>query len=160
MVYAQDPPVRAAWLASRGGHALPIALFLAGFTLLVATMRVWAGRLSREIDGRAMTRSAGRFGWAMFFAKIIVAAGFVVGLYGLGWGAFVLRTFVPSGDWPIMTPATLVAITPAFLAWMGLWWSYYPADRAMREQSAVTQLEAGLPVHGTPPFRRYLVAQL
>src|SRR5439155_18673656 len=99
-------------------------------------------------------------GLAMYFARICVAAWFVVGLYWLSWGRLVLHTLVPPDDWPVMLPATVVAIAPAFLAWMGLWWAHYPAGRALREQSLLYQLEADLPVHAPPGFRSYFVAQL
>src|SRR5207244_4201186 len=82
------------------------------------------------------------------------------GLYGgLGWGEFVEK-IVHSDSLPLMFPGTLVATLPALLAWMGLWWSQFPADRALREQSMLFALEDDLPVHAPPAFARYFASQL
>ena len=44
----------------------------------------------------------------------------------------------------------LVGTLPAFLAWMGLWWAQYPADRAFKEQSVLYHANEGLPIHAPP----------
>src|SRR4051812_12359591 len=113
MVYASQPPAA----ANAPVDARLLTAFFAGVCALVVVMRVWSLRLARRVDGRSMRRSLRRFGLAMFVARIVVAAWFVVGLYWLSWGPLVLRTLVPPEDWPVMLPATVVAIAPAFLAW-------------------------------------------
>jgi STE24 endopeptidase len=60
----------------------------------------------------------------------------------------------------IETPATLIATLPAFLGWLALYWSNFPADRALREQNLYYQLDADLPAHPAPGLWRYLVGQL
>src|SRR4030095_2719966 len=52
------------------------------------------------------------------------------------------------------------ATAPAFAAWMGLWWSQYPADTALREQSLLFALEDDLPVHSPPRMWRYFASHL
>jgi STE24 endopeptidase len=54
----------------------------------------------------------------------------------------------------------IVATLPAYLAWMGLWWSQYPAERALREQGLLAQLESDLPIHGPPSFWSFFGANL
>jgi len=81
-------------------------------------------------------------------------------LFGLGWGDFVVDVMGPAGRWAIQTPGALVGVLPALLAWAGLWWSQYPADRALREQSLLSALESGFPVYAPPSFREYLGSNL
>jgi STE24 endopeptidase len=156
MVYASQPPAA----ANAPADLRLVGVFVTGFVALVAVMRLWSRRLARRVNGRSMRRSLRRFGLGMYVARVAVAAWFVAGLYWLSWGPLVLRALMPPEQWPVMLPATIVAIAPAFLAWMGLWWAHYPADRALREQSLLYQLEADLPVHSPPGFRSYFVAQL
>src|SRR6185295_2854349 len=44
-----------------------------------------------------------------------------------------------------------------FVTWMGLWWSQYPAERALREQNLLVELESDLPPYRPPPFRSYFI---
>jgi STE24 endopeptidase len=91
---------------------------------------------------------------------MLIAAWFALGLYGgLGWGEFVQR-LVRLQSLPLMFPGTIIATLPALLAWMGLWWSQFPADRALREQSMLFALEDDLPVHAPPAFAGYFASQL
>jgi Zn-dependent protease with chaperone function len=43
-------------------------------------------------------------------------------------------------------------------AWMGLWWSQYPAEIALREQNMLGAIAADLPVYAPPGFRDYFVS--
>src|SRR4051812_16011773 len=100
MVFASQPPASAFALV----RASTIGLFFGGFGVLIVVMRLWARRLAGRVDSRSLGRSVRRFSFAMFLARTIVAAWFVVGLYGLGWGAWVLQHLVPTREWPVMTP--------------------------------------------------------
>jgi STE24 endopeptidase len=82
---------------------------------------------------------------------------FAVGLFGLGWG-HVVEAWLP-GAGPYRTPGILVGTLPAFAAWMGLWWSQYPADRAFKEQSVLYHANEGLPIHAPPAFATFFVEQ-
>src|SRR5438552_8713415 len=119
------------------------------------------GRLmERSIDSSTLQISLRRFNSMMSLARMLIAAWFALALYGgLGWGEFVLR-LVHSQSLPLMFPGTIIATSPALLAWMGLWWSQFPADRALREQSMLFALEDDLPVHAPPAFSRYFSSQL
>ena len=77
-------------------------------------------------------------------------AWFAVGLFGLGWG-LVVENLLPLRE-PFRTPGLLLGTLPAFVAWMGLWWAQYPADRALKEQSVLFQANEGLPIHAPPGF--------
>ena len=91
----------------------------------------------------------------------MVPLAFGAGVYWLGWGWLVHERLgaVPL-EWPVRLPNVVIGIAPAILAWVGLWWSQYPADRAIREQNMLLQLEAGLPVHAPPRFLRYLTSNV
>ena len=49
----------------------------------------------------------------------------------------------------------LIGTMPAFATWMGLWWSQYPAERALREQNLLVELDNESPLYQPPRFRSY-----
>lgn len=162
-----------AWLPSRADVAAPFsraasdsplntALFLGFYALLVLTMGLWSRLLARSLSHRNLQRSLKRFNRAMFGARMIVPVWFAVGLFLLGWGDVVtgLLGRAVTTALPVELPALLVGTLPALLAWMALWWSSFPADRALREQSILLQLDDSLPVHAPPTFRRYFTSNL
>jgi STE24 endopeptidase len=77
----------------------------------------------------------------------------------LGW-ADLVHTLARRAWDPLQLPSILIGTLPAFAAWAGLWWSQYPADRMLREQSLLDELEADLPVHAPPTFRTYFLSNL
>jgi STE24 endopeptidase len=134
-------------------HASGASLFLGVYAELVVGLRVWSKMLSRRIGGDALGRSLHRFNVAIEAAKYFVPAWLMIGIYGgLGWGA-TIDGFLkhPFFDQTIL-PKLLVGVAPALLAWMGLWWADYPAERAMRESQLALDLDQGLPVHSPPTF--------
>ena len=58
------------------------------------------------------------------------------------------------------SPGLLIGSLPAMAAWVGLWWSQYPADVCFREQGLLAQLDAGLPIHRPPALASYLRVNL
>jgi STE24 endopeptidase len=155
MAWKQDIPLNAdSWRPAEVG------VYLAWYGVLVGVMRLWSRWVSRQIHRGNISRHLRRFTRAMFFSRVGVVVWLGWGLFGLGWGDFVLDVMGPAGRWSIQTPAALVGVLPALLAWAGLWWSQYPADRALREQSLLSALENGLPVYSPPGLRSYLKANL
>jgi STE24 endopeptidase len=146
--------------AAAGDHRAGVAIFLGGYVGLVLVMAAWGRLLARQIDSSNLQNSLRRFNTVMSLSRMLVVAWFAMALYGgLGWGEFVNR-ILRTQKLPLMLPQTILATAPAFLAWVGLWWSQFPADRALREQSLLFALEDDLPVHAPPGFARYFASQL
>jgi STE24 endopeptidase len=142
------------------GLNLGVGLFLGVFLLLVLAMGLWGRMLARHVRAHDLHRSIARFNRMMLVARMAIPAWFAVGLFALGWGWAVRLAMGSANAWPVELPAVLLGTLPAFLAWMGLWWSQYPADRALREQSLLIQLDQNLPIHRPPGFWTYLGAHL
>ena len=72
-----------------------------------------------------------------------------------------LHISTPSANQLILLelPTLILGTLPALLAWMGTSWAQYPADRALREQSLLDQLDNNLPVHEPPSLRDFLLFQ-
>src|SRR5688572_21179158 len=101
-----------------------------------------------------------RFNQAIFAARMAIPVWFGVGVFVLDWPLVVEQMLGPVVYWPVQLPAAALGTLPAVLTWMGLWWSQYPADRALREQSLLILLEDGLPVHSPPSFWEYFRASV
>jgi len=125
----------------------------------VAGVRAWSHLLSRRVTRNNLNASLRRFGRVLMAARFFVPAWFAVGLFELGWAEFA-RVLVQRAFGPLQLPSVLLGTLPPFVAWMGLWWSQYPADRSLREQSLLDELEADLPVHAPPTFRTYFLSNL
>jgi STE24 endopeptidase len=136
-------------------------IFIAGYILLVLVMRLWSRWVSRRVDSVHFQRRLRRFNFTMMVARFLVAKWFVIALFGgLHWGEFLEAHLTFFERWPLLLPPAFIATLPAYLAWMGLWWSQYPADRALREQGLLAQLESDLPIHSPPTFWSYFSVNL
>jgi STE24 endopeptidase len=150
--YAQ-PPAQDAWMG--------VAIFLGYYVLLVLVMGVWGRLLARRVSRGNLRRSLRRYNYTLLVARAMIPVWFAFGVFGLGWGEVVHRALGTAG--PLSTaelPALLLATLPAMAAWMGLWWSQYPAEIALREQSMLAQLEADLPIYAPPNFRDYFLSNV
>jgi STE24 endopeptidase len=140
-------------------NALDLTLFFGMYLLLVAMLGMWSRLLARRI--RRGTRRGMRY-----FHRVTNAAQFFVpiwlgiGIFFLGWGPAVQAMLGPIGRWPVQLPGALIGTLPALLTWMGLWWSQYPADRALRDQEMLVRLDQDLPISTTPPFGAYFQQNL
>jgi STE24 endopeptidase len=135
-----------------------IPAFLGGYLLLVAGVRVWCERFIRRVTRQHLDRHLRMFGRFSLALRFVVPVWFAVGLFVLGWGEFVHQL---AEHWkPFQLPGVLLGTLPAFAAWAALWWAHYPADRCLREQSLLDDLEADLPVHAPPSFLAYFVSNL
>ena len=137
-----------------------LGLFFTGVVGIVLMMGLWSRLLARRVTGRNVQRSLRRFNRVMNVARLAVPAWFGAGVFLLGWGAVVHELLSPLQRLPLELPLLIVGTAPAFAMWMGLWWSQFPADRALREQNLLIQLNAGLPTHAPPSFNRYFTSNL
>ncbi len=137
-----------------------MALFAGVYLLLVGLMRIWSVRVARRIADVNFTRSLERFNFTMFLARCFVPAWFGVAIFLLGWGWVVEENIGLGSVQASRLPGILLGTLPPMLAWMGLWWSQYPAERALREQNLLSQLGEDLPLHAPPGFRAYFLSNL
>jgi STE24 endopeptidase len=157
------------WLAWKPEYNWPpvfgvgpsLVLFLGVYALLILGTGSWSRWLSRRVAGVNFRTSLERFNRVIFVARIFIPLWFIVGIGLLGWWQIVERLLAtPRVD----LTQTLIGVTlgtlPAFAAWIGLWWSQYPAEVAFREQGVLAQLDLDLPVHRPPGFRSYFLSNL
>lgn len=158
------------------GPLASVAIFLLGYVLLVLIMGIWSRLLARRISDINFHRSLRRFNKMMGVARGMIPVWFGLGLLLLGWHYWIetavkTMTAVPPVDrnaydrlfralGSLTAPQSIVGTLPAFLAWAGLWWSQYPADRALREQNLLLQLEQDIPIHSPPRFWSYFASNL
>ncbi|HVT89933.1 MAG TPA: M48 family metallopeptidase [Tepidisphaeraceae bacterium] len=149
--------------ASRASYFGPVegtTLFFFGLLLVVLFMGLWSRMLARRVCGDNLHRSLNRFHKSMFAARVAIPVWFGIAIFAMGWGSVVDRLLRVLNDWPVELPGMLLGTLPPLLAWMGLWWAQYPADRALREQSVLIQLDEDLPIHAPPGFWSYFIANL
>ena len=157
------------WMAWKSATDLPApqgdrlrgsVTFVSFYALLVLVMGLWSRLLAQRIAADNFRRSLRRYNHTLLFARAMIPAWFGIGVFALGWGGVVQGVLGTRLTREFELPGLLLGIFPAVCAWMGLWWSQYPADRALREQNMLPQLEAGLPVHAAPSFRHYFFSNL
>lgn len=146
--------------AVRGANASDVALFLGGYVVLLLLMGVWSRVLARHVQSAAIYKSLWRYNLAMLLARVAVPAWMAVGVFELHWVQAVLRPLPILTRWPIDTPAMLVGVLPALGAWMGLWWSQFPADHALREQTMLLAFDQELQIRPPPNLWAYLASNL
>src|SRR5262249_41516275 len=98
-------------------------------------------------------------------ARTLIPVWLVVGMYFLHWHDVIEGSLAGLRNLSdvfslIRMPDIFAGTLPAFLTWAGLWWSQYPADRALREQNLLLQLERDIPVHAPPSFWSYFAAHI
>lgn len=137
-----------------------VAEFLGGYIALLAALGIWSRLLTRRLSSLNLNRSLARFSKTIGFARFAILIWFGVGVFDLDWAKFIDDHFGAIRDWPVRLPSLIIGTAPAFLAWIGLWWAQFPADRALKEQNIVSQLDEDLPTHAPLGFWNYLVANL
>jgi STE24 endopeptidase len=151
------------WMAWRAESARPVAvplgdlaLFFGLYLFIVGTLGVWSRLLARRVRRARLERHVRYFNHVAFAARTFVPVWFGVGVFSLGWGDTVQRMLAPLRDWPVQMPGALVGVMPPILAWVGLWWAQFPADRALREQNLLVRVDNALPIFRPPSFWDYL----
>jgi STE24 endopeptidase len=145
-------PAHDAWIG--------VAIFLGYYALLVLVMGVWGRLLARRVSTNNLRRNLRRFHVTLLVARAMIPIWFAFGVFGLGWGEVVHKALGFETLRACELPGLLLATLPPMAAWMGLWWSQYPAEIALREQSLLGAIEADLPIHAPPRFRDYFTSNL
>lgn len=156
------------WMAwpravSQGDFLRPIwfslLLYLTGYLILVLLMAGWARQILSKAGSHQLYRRISRFNRGMFLARLVVLLWMGVGLFFLGWRVFVGHV-LGLDSLAFDLPSLLVGVAPCYLAWMGLWWSQYPTERAVREQGILINFDHNLPVHQPPGWWSYFTSHL
>ncbi len=146
--------------APTGASARDLIEFFGGYFLLLTVLsalgRLTAQRVVRGNIGSSITR----FNWIVYIGRILVPGWFTVGLFYLHWANVVARMLGPVAHWPVELPGVLIGTLPAVLAWIGVIWSQYPMDRALRDQSVLVQLENGTEISMSPGAWSYVMASV
>jgi STE24 endopeptidase len=148
-----------------------LVAFMAGYALMVAGLAVCSRMLARRVDSDSLHKSLKWFNWALLAMRTLIPAWFALGLFGpAAWGRRVSAWLAPwitvdvARNDPrqlvqLALPTIFIGTLPPLLAWLASTWAQYPADRALREQSLLNQLDQNLPVHAPPSTWQYVVAQ-
>jgi Zn-dependent protease with chaperone function len=129
-----------------------LLLFFSFYVFLVVMLGLWSRLLARRVAADNFHRSVRRFNKVMFAARLMVPVWFAIGVWALGWGALIGAL---GGTFYRSAAGLLLGTLPPFATWMGLWWSQYPAERALREQNLLVELDNDLPLYRPPGFRSY-----
>jgi STE24 endopeptidase len=146
------------------GLGMRLGIFAGGYVLMVMALATWSHRLARRMVNDQLHKAVGRFNKVVEYTRWLIPLWYATGLYLLGWGDLMQLTFGPVPlEQPItwlglMLPTTFIGVLPGLLAWMALWWAQFPADRAMREEAMMHQLESDLPLIAPPRFGQYFAA--
>lgn len=133
-----------------------LSVWLGGFVALIIGIRLWSRRL-------AVVPQIKR-GW-LFLATVVasraaIPAWFSVGLLAWGWGDLVFQGAHSIGLPRVRSALMLMGTVPAFATWIALWWATYPAERRLRQDQLLIDIEEDIPVRIVPPFRDYFFANL
>lgn len=145
-----------AWLTDNPQPLAPavwkLAIFFGGYVCLIGAL----GILSRVVAPRIVSGERHRrYSRWVRMARGFLPVWFGVGVFALDWGNAVTHLLGSGRPGGSELLGTLVAIAPAILAWMAMWWAQYPADRAVREHALLAQLDENFPAHPPPAFRDY-----
>jgi STE24 endopeptidase len=146
-----------------GLNPLPAsALFLGFYIALVVILAAWSRHVARSAHFNNVQRRLRRFNTVIYASRILIPVWLGVGVFALGWKDVIAGALekTPLGGLPIDMPGLILGCLPSFLAWMGLWWAQFPADRALREQNILIQLNENLPLHPPPSFGKYFIVNL
>ncbi|MGE5611109.1 MAG: M48 family metallopeptidase [Bacillota bacterium] len=134
-----------------------LVTFLGGYALLVLGVALWARILSRQVLSPQLQEGLRRFTRMVHLTRWVIPAWLLFGIFG---GAAWAQNVLALAGTRMVFPGLILGTLPAFLTWMGLWWAEFPADRALREQNLLGELEADLPVHAPPAFGRHFATAL
>jgi STE24 endopeptidase len=139
-------PLMAPWIGTT-------SYFLA-LALIVLLVRRMAYR-AMIATYRNAPRVTERFHQSVFGARLLILALHLAALLYLGLGQVILAVLGRAAT--LQSLPAIVSMVPVLLAWIGLMWSRYPLDRAIREQNILPAINAGDLIHPVPTLREYLV---
>jgi STE24 endopeptidase len=157
------------WLSSpseppMGGlpPAAGCAIFLGVYLAMVLVLAAWSRRVAGLSHYDHIQRRVRTFHSVIYASRMLIPAWLAVGIFVLGWReqVFSLIDKTPLGKLAIDFPGLLLGCLPPFVTWMALWWAQFPADRALREQNILIQLDQSLPFQTPPSFRDYFFVNL
>ncbi len=153
------------WSANQSGPGVgadssraSLVLFFGVHAALVLGLRAWALMASRRSP-----RSLHRFHQANHIGRLLIPVWLAAGVFVLGWGPAVESLMRPLYRWPspqmhVELPQLFIGTLPAVAAWMLLWWSQFPVERALREQRVLANLDDDLPIYAPPKFWNHVSA--
>jgi len=137
--------------------AARLLAFFAGFVMIVLTPALVVRLKTRLAVVRNPWKLHQNVGRMMTLCRVAIVAWFFAGVFGgATWVEFVSHAFGPLHGLPLSLPGMLIGPLPALLAWVGLWWAQYPADRIAREDSYLPLLKGNLPVHAPPTLAAFM----
>jgi STE24 endopeptidase len=152
------------WRAESGPppnvYLTDIALFFGLYLFMIGMLGLWSRLLTRRVQVIRLERAMRYFNRVMFAARTFVPIWFGVGVFSLGWGQLVQNLLGVVATWPVQVPGAVIGVMPAILAWAGLWWAQYPADRALRERRLMIEFDEGNAIYRPPGLWSYLMSNL
>lgn len=142
--------------------ALGCGIFLGFYAALIGVLGLWSRHVARAAHFNHVQKRLRIFNLVIYASRILIPVWLGAGVFWLGWKDVVdsglNRTVL--GRVPLDSPGLLLGCLPSFLAWMGIWWAQFPADRTLREQNILIQLNENLPVQRPPSFRTFFMVNL
>ena len=138
------------------------AVFLGTHVGLVLILAIWSRHVARSAHFTQGQRRLRRLNTVIYASRILIPAWLGVGVFALGWKQLIttLLQRLNLAALPLDLPGLFLGCLPSFATWMGLWWAQFPADRALREQNILIQLNENLPLQPPPSFRTYFFVNL
>jgi STE24 endopeptidase len=139
-----------------------LGIFLGCYLGLISLLGFWSRHVARSAHYTHVQRRLRRFNLVIYGSRIFIPVWLGVGIFVLGWKNIVIGLLdkTPLHNLPVELPGLIAGCLPSLLAWMGLWWAQFPADRALREQNILIQLNENLPLQSPPSFRTYFIVNL
>jgi len=159
VIWLSSPPLPP---ADGIGPGVGCAIFLGFYVGVIAVLAVWSRHVARWAHLSHVQRRLRRFNAVIYASRIVLPLWLAAGVFALGWKELICGVLdrTPVGRLGLDIPGLVLGCLPSFLAWMGLWWAQFPADRALREQNILIQLNEDLPLQPPPSFRDYFFVNL
>lgn len=132
-----------------------LILFFSFYLTLIMLLALWSRALARRAASGNFYRGLRRFNQVMFVARFMVPVWFFVGVRYLSWSAVGAMLSPPLARSVV---GLAMGTFPPIATWMALWWAQYPAERAMREQNLLVDLDNDLPLYRPPAFLAYFTS--
>lgn len=160
VLYARDSlhrPLGVQWgLLSRVTYKDHAAWWtLGGIGVLIVGSHVLLRAAARRVERQGSWGAVVLADRTLMLSRIGVFATYAAGVLVLGWVDWVRAVL---GD--LVAVDELVAMSPALLAIVAGWWSYYPIERRLRESIMVRQLDEGKPVYPVPSCGHWVLSHI